>query len=144
MLPFAVDALALVLRAGVVDRADHRLVQRDQFQHHRRKHLAQWPVGPGAATEDAMKTAPMSLGQRPEGPQDGGDSALAHRKDRANHQDGRPLESRARECYREGRNERLRRLGNAKHIGLLSDSQDCDKPRMYGGVRFFVKQDSCN
>mgnify|MGYP001570035402 CR=1 FL=1 len=37
-----------------------------------------------------------------------------------------------------GRVQRLRRFGKRQHVGLLSVSPDCDNPRMYGGVRFFV------
>ena len=136
MTPLAIDLLALVLRRGVVCRTNHRLVRGNQLQHHRRQNLGQRPARPDPTTKHAVKIGPMSLGQWPHGPQHAGDGAMPQGEDRAEKQDEHALESWTGECYRERRDERLRRSGKTEHIGLHSGSLDCDNPRMYGGVRF--------
>jgi hypothetical protein len=136
MAALAVDLFALVLRRGVVHDQHHRLIRRSEFQNQRGQHASQRPVGPDPQRQNAMKIAPMSLGQGARRAQHAGDGSLAHRHDGPEDQDGDALESGACECYGEPGNQRLRRLGQT-HVGLLSESQDVIYPRLSAGVRSF-------
>ena len=141
MTGFAVDPLAGVLRAGVVRRHDHRLIVGDQLQNHRRQHPAQRPARPDATAEHAVKIAEVPFGQRSHRAQDGRDAAMSQGKNGADDQKTDALESWTRECYRERIDQRLRRLGQPYHVGLLSDSPN-QHQRMYGGVRFVWSRSS--